>query len=126
MAQVIDLTADSSMMDETISNEDDEDQSMTSENSSNDTTSNSSGDGDKLTEIKSRFSSCLLNQKIGGETAYFEVLRDPVNPGLFVDGLGGVGLPLSECDAERICKFVGGEGKGKGKGEGKGKGKGGK
>lgn len=58
----------------------------------------------KIEDIKDRLNGSLSNSEVGGEMACFVVLPDPVNPGLFVEGLGTIGLPLSARDAFRIIK----------------------
>lgn len=101
MVEVIDLT-DDTMVDATISSDEGDTPNGSDGSANNDTAR--SFDGDELTELKYRFSDCLLNQKIWGETAYFEVLPDPVNPAICIDGLGTIGLPLSPFDQNRIVK----------------------
>lgn len=47
----------------------------------------------ELDELKLRLCNCLEHDQFG---------CDAVNPGLHIDGLGIIGLPLSEGDAQRI------------------------
>ena len=49
-------------------------------------------------------------------------LSNANNPGLFVNGIGKIGLPLSDRDAVELCRVSHEAPPGKGKGKGKGKG----
>jgi hypothetical protein len=55
-----------------------------------------------LETLKTELEDCLGRLQSAGTFALFEHLPNPVNPGLYVKGLGSVGLPLSDRDAKAI------------------------
>jgi hypothetical protein len=52
--------------------------------------------------LKTELEDCLGSLQSAGAFALFEHLPNPVNPGLYVEGVGAVGLPLSDRDAKAI------------------------
>jgi len=60
-----------------------------------------------LETLKIRLEDCLGSLQSAGTFAFFEHLPNPVNPGLYVKGLGSVGLPLSDRDAKAIKEAFG-------------------
>ncbi len=57
-----------------------------------------------VTDLKQKLDGCLSSIKIGGTFAVSHNQSTLVSPGLFVDGIGEIGLPLSERDAEEIIE----------------------
>src|SRR5277367_6758811 len=55
-----------------------------------------------LETLKTELEDCLGSLQSAGTFALFEHLPNPFNPGLYVKGLGNIGLPLSDRDAEAI------------------------
>lgn len=95
MVQLIDLTCDETGL---------EDTTLDTENDEDDSSNDPDDSGNEPEDIKSKLYEFLSTHQAGGEIACFEVLPDPINPGLFVQDLGTIGLPLSGCDAHRVIK----------------------
>lgn len=55
-----------------------------------------------LENLKTELDDCLGSLQSAGTFALFEHLPNPVNPGLYVNSVGTVGLPLSDRDAKAI------------------------
>ena len=68
----------------------------------NDTSFESDTESVCLETLKTELEDCLGNLLSAGTFALFEHLPNPVNPGLYVKGVGTIGLPLSDRDAEAI------------------------
>ena len=56
-------------------------------------------DSQLTAQLKVQLWQCLSKLDVTGSFASFGACPDAVNPGIFVHGLGGIGLPLSERDA---------------------------
>jgi hypothetical protein len=57
------------------------------------------------TRIKSQLIRCLSQIKYAGSFATFNTYLNAANPGIVIDGIGSIGLPLSERDAKAIIKI---------------------
>src|ERR1035438_3102723 len=57
-----------------------------------------------LEALKFKLRRCLRSLKSAGSFALFEQLPNAVSPGLYVKGVGRIGIPLSDRDANAITK----------------------
>lgn len=78
----------------------------------NDTSFESVTKCDSLNTLKTELVECLASLQSAGTFAFLEHLPNPVNPGLYVKGVGAVGLPLSDRDAKAIKEVFGKQRKG--------------
>lgn len=80
----------------------DNSESQTSETTETCETSFTSAESISEDDLKTELNDCLGTLQSAGTYAIFEHLPNPINPGLYVDGAGTIGLPLSERDAKAI------------------------